>query len=113
MTSENYQTISVLMDIPGTYKFKAKQRVDQGKKRALQPKETIAFSLIITVGIGFSLLFIFFIIFLLPKFVRKCIEWKRAKDEKKQKNEEEYDADFEPVDAGEGEAIIDDYGKEA
>jgi len=45
--------------------------------------------------------------------VRKCIEWNRARDEKKQKNEEEYDADFEPVDAGEGEAIIDDYGKEA
>ena len=83
-------------------------------KKKLVPKETIAFSLIITVGIGFSLLFIFFIIFLLPKFVRKCIEWKRAKDEKKQKIDEEFDADFEPVIEGEGEAIIlDEYGKEA
>ena len=47
--------------------------MDSAKKKKLLPKETVAFSIIITVGIGFSLLFIFFIIFLLPKFCVKCI----------------------------------------
>jgi hypothetical protein len=71
------------MDKPGTYKFKAYQRIDGQKRKDLQPEETIAFSIIITVGIGFSLLIIFFLIFLLPKFCAKCLQIKRDYDKKK------------------------------
>ena len=83
VSAENFETISVLMDKPGTYKFRAYQRVDSTKKKALQPKETFAFSIVITVCIGFSLLFIFFLVFLLPRFCVKCIQWKKDRDKMK------------------------------
>ena len=65
--SKNFEKMTILMDMAGEYKFNASLREDSKKEAALQPPESYKFSIIITVGIGFSLLLIFFIIFLLKK----------------------------------------------